>query len=91
MKLKYAVIATLAFTGHLAWAEGTTGAAAEVGNSATAEHAAMSSPVEKTATEKQIKALETDVSPSLQSKLDALMSFDAGPVDPQLQEVASAH
>ena len=89
MKMKYAVIATLAFSGHLAWADAATDAEAQP--AAAMEPAAVQQPAEKAATEKQIKTLETDVSPSLQSKLDALMSFDAGPLETSRQEVASAH
>lgn len=90
MKLRYAIIATLTLSGPMAWAdqavETTAGTAP-----AAAQPAAADKPAEKVVTDKQIKALETDVSPSLQSKLDALMSFDVGPVETSRQEVASAH
>ncbi|MGB1141388.1 MAG: hypothetical protein ACPG1A_10845 [Halioglobus sp.] len=90
MKLRNTLIITLALTGQLAFADGskeaTTPAAATAG-----QPAAVQQPVEQAATAKQIKALETDVSPSLQSKLDALMSFDAVPGETSRQEVASAH
>ena len=89
MKLRNVIIATLAFSGHLAGAEGS--AEAEAQPRAAVEQSAVEQPAEKAATEKQIKTLETDVTPSLQSKLDALMSFDAGPLETSRQEVASAH
>jgi hypothetical protein len=87
MKLRYAIITTLALSGHTAWAEDT----AEANAGAAVQPAVAEKPAEKAVTDKQIEALETDVSPSLQSKLDALMSFDVGPVEASRQEVASAH
>lgn len=91
MKLRYILIATLIFSGSTAWAGDTAEASAGAAPTAATQPVAAEQPAEKAVTDQQIEALETDVSPSLQSKLDALMSVDVGPVETSRQEVASAH
>jgi len=91
MTLKNTLIVTLALSSHLAFADGAAEATTPETAATAVQPAAAQQPVEQAATARQIKALETDVSPSLQSKLDALMSLDAVPGEASGQEVASAH
>ena len=89
MKIKLSVIAALTLSSQLVIAEDTAPAAADVTSSpATIE---VTRPADKAASESQIKALKTSVTPSLQSKLEKLMSFEPEPASATGQAVASAN
>ena len=89
MKTRLSVIAVLTLSSQLAFADPAT----EAADSASQANDNTTQQVEATASDSQIKALERDLTPSLQSKLDALMDFDAqpAPYPRSKQEVASAH
>jgi len=89
MDIRIPFIAILALTSQLALAEGSTATGGDAVPATPRAEAVQA--VEKAASEKQIKALANDVSPSLQSKLDALMSLDTEPVELPHQEVASVN
>ena len=97
MNIKLTMFAVVALSSQLAFAEtpiesvaGTSSALESAASGEVASQAKVS-PAERAASASQIKALEHDVSPGLQSKLDQMMSFGAVPMTPSRQEVASVN
>ncbi len=88
MKIKLSVIAVLTLSSQLALADDPAqepAAAQDTVNTATVQ------PVEEQASSSQVKSLQRDLTPSLQSKLDDQMVFEFVPQVHDRDEVASIH
>ena len=87
MKTLLSVVTALIFSSQLSFAEVQDNAIEAIQPEAAGELHGQPAPqaLEQTATDSQVKSLEHDLGPSLQSKLDALMSseLDTQPVSSQ--------
>ncbi len=92
MIIRASVLAVLTMTSHLALAESAAEIHAKFGSSDVAAQIAAESERSispAAATDSQIKSLERDLRPSLQSKLDALMDFEMESRESAREAIAS--
>ena len=85
MKIKLSVIAVLTLSSQLVLADDPAAAAAPQDT----VDAAVVQPVEEQATTSQVRSLQRDLTPSLQSKLDDQMAFEFVPQVHNRDELAS--
>ncbi|MFV8816757.1 hypothetical protein [Haliea sp. E17] len=75
MKSSASVLAVLTLTSQLALADTPAETTTQAGESAVVAGSQITTPAAPAATDSQIKSLERDLRPSLQSRLDAQMDF----------------